>query len=120
METRSATHTFAGLTFKTSKRGLIRKPTVVKLLRSGKVHVVCTGRYTDDYAFDAAYNFCKGGLSPEAVLKLADDIERSPSGWWCSPNSNGKHIDLGCHSFLGYDIFDATQTVTAALEASAA
>ena len=117
MGTRSASVTFAGMTFKTTKRGQIRRPTLLKLLRSGKVAVKCTGRYTDDYAWDAATNFGKCTLSPEAVEKLAERIERSPSGWWASPNSREPHIDLGCHSFLSYDIFDAT---AAALESSAA
>lgn len=101
--------TFAGISFKPTKRGSIRYQTVCKILRSGNVNVACTGRYTDDYAFDAAYNYGKGGLSTEAVTKLADEIEEDCKGrrhgWRFYIDSRG-NLSIHLHSFLGYDAME--------------
>lgn len=102
--------TFAGVSFKPTKRGSIRYQTVCKILRSGNVNVACTGRYTDDYAFDAAYNYGKGGLSAEAVTDLADKIEKDCKGipnhgWRFYIDSRG-NLSIHLHSFLGYDAME--------------
>jgi hypothetical protein len=100
--------TFGGVTFKTTKKSMVRRPALLKLLRSGKVRVSCRGSYTDDYAWDNANNFGRGELSPEAIKALADDIERSPSGWWCSAwQREPGTLSLGCHSFKSYTVTDA-------------
>ena len=97
--------TFAGVKFKTTKSSAVRRPAFLKILRSGKVRVTCRGSYTDDYAYDAAVNFQRGELTPEAVLKLADDIERDPSGWrCCAYHEKPGELTLRCHSFLSYTL----------------
>lgn len=109
-KTRRPRTTFAGIEFALSASGRVPKGAILKVLRSGRVRVECTGRYTDDYARDNADNFGKGGLSDGAILALADDIARDASGWWSFRNVAG-HLDLGCHSFLGYDIFEQANDV---------
>jgi len=54
----------------------------------------CESVYTDDYAFDAAYNFQKGSLDG---LAFAKRVLESPSGWWAS-NYSG-NISICCHHF---------------------
>jgi hypothetical protein len=96
---------FAGVSFKTTKNANVRRPALLKILRSSKVRVTCNGVYSDDYAFDAAMNYRRGELSEEAVLEMADLIERSPSGWWCSAwQTEDKTLRLGCHSFKSYTL----------------
>lgn len=102
--------TFAGVAFKTTKHSKVRKPALIKILRSGKVKVVCCGKYTDDYAWDAAINFGRGELPPEGITGLADDIEGDSSGWWCSAHQQeAGTLRLGCHSFKSYSIKEVAE-----------
>jgi hypothetical protein len=97
--------TFAGVSFKTTKSGAVRRPAFLKILRSGQVRITCRGSYTDDYAYDAAVNFQRGDLDPDGILTLADDIERDPSGWRCSAyGEKDGELSLRCHSFLSYKL----------------
>lgn len=69
---------------------------VVRALWNGQFHSLqCDGRYTDDYAFDAATNFGKGEIKNARAFckRLIED----PSGWWAS--SSGAAISICCHSF---------------------
>jgi len=72
---------------------------VHKALANGQFEgLQCDGRYTDDYAFDAAYNFGKGEV--KAPISLLKDLIESPSGWWVMLRDGV--VDFNCHSFLGY------------------
>ena len=96
---------FAGISFKTTTTSKVRRGAMLKILRSGKVRVTCKGSYTDDYKYDADTNFGRGVLSDDAVARLARDIERSPSGWWCSAYQRDEgELHLGCHSFKSYKL----------------
>lgn len=66
-----------------------------KLLAHGAT-VECTGRYTDDYAYDAATNYGAGEIE---ALKLLEKLVESPSGWWVNPEKEGNRIGVNCHSF---------------------
>jgi hypothetical protein len=55
----------------------------------------CTGRYTDDYAYDAAENF---GIRPvENGRAFCKGIIESPSGW--RAYGNGAEVSISCHHF---------------------
>lgn len=56
----------------------------------------CDGRYTDDYAHDAATNFSQGAF--EALPFLKQLVER-PSGWRTSIYDNSDTVDVSCHTF---------------------
>jgi hypothetical protein len=60
----------------------------------------CKGHYTDDYAFDAAYNFQKGPVADHILF--AADIQESPSGWWTTLNENNV-VSICCHHFKSYE-----------------
>jgi len=92
---------FAGVKFKLTKNGAIRRPSLLKILRSGKIKIRCTGNYSDDYAFDAANNFGRDAEVDAAAL--ADRIEWSPSGWWFY-FSTGRRLRVSCHHFLSYEV----------------
>lgn len=71
------------------------------------------GIYTDDYAFDNAYNFQRGEL--EHYLGKARRIWENPSGWkvWVSPRAdNRRKLSFNCHSF-------DTNSITIDLDAEA-
>jgi len=69
---------------------------VIRALVNDQGKVVCRGVYTDDYAFDAAYNYQQGDVSS---LHFAKRLLTSPSGWWVgSPESNGS-MAVCCHHF---------------------
>lgn len=55
------------------------------------------GRYTDDYAADAAYDFYRGEIDLKA---FALDIYEHPQGWrfWWN-NENRTDIVAACHTF---------------------
>jgi len=55
----------------------------------------CTGKYTDDYAFDAAYDFQQGKIA-DRISFVKRIIER-PSGWWVSFREN--KLSICCHTF---------------------
>lgn len=58
----------------------------------------CTGKYSDDYAYDDAYNYHRGDLTEHAKA-FAKRILESPSGWWVgSPDSDG-WMSLSCCHF---------------------
>ena len=66
-------------------------------------------RYTDDYAYDAAYNFGERDLSGDDLADLAEDIiEGNYSGWLvrCDGiDENGNYIiSLALHSFEGWTL----------------
>lgn len=66
-------------------------------------------RYTDDYAYDAAYNFGERDLSGDDLADLAEDIiEGGYSGWSVRCNGideNGNYIiNLALHSFEGWTL----------------
>lgn len=73
-------------------------------------------RYTDDYAYDAAYNFGERDLSADGLADLAEDIiEGGYSGWSvrCDGiDENGNYIiSLALHSFEGWTlVFNPSST----------
>lgn len=75
-------------------------PHVWKAILSGQITSGrCTGRYTDDYAFDASVNFQEGEIAP---LHIAKDLIDSPSGWWVSVDSETENeivLTVCCHHF---------------------
>lgn len=56
----------------------------------------CAGKYTDDYAFDDAYDYQRGAI--KAPLEFIKDIIDHPSGWWASLGQDGE-VKLCCHHF---------------------
>lgn len=76
-------------------------PHVWKAILSGQIYQGwCTGRYTDDYAYDAAVNFHSGrGLH---LPSFAKELIEDPSGWYVHPDkAEGTSIPLSvnCYSF---------------------
>lgn len=72
--------------------------TIAKAIRAGQIVAGRTeGRYTDDYAADAAYDFYRGEIDLQA---FAQDIYEHPSGWhfWWHDESR-KEITAACHTF---------------------
>lgn len=55
----------------------------------------CNGRYSDDYAYDAASNFGEGAITDGRLF--AARIIESPSGWWVS--RSGDLVTVSCHQF---------------------
>lgn len=76
-------------------------PHVWKAILSGQIFEGhCTGRYTDDYAYDAAVNFHEG--RELNLPSFAKELIEDPSGWSVSPwKVNGETITLSvcCYSF---------------------
>lgn len=72
--------------------------TIAKAIRAGQIVAGRTeGRYTDDYAADAAYDFYRGEIDLQA---FAQDIYENPRGWrfWWHDESR-KEITAACHTF---------------------
>lgn len=70
-------------------------PHVVRALHNGQYsNLKCTGRYTDDYAFDAAMKFQVGELDGGPFAKR---LIESPSGWRTYETRGVVTID--CHHF---------------------
>ena len=72
--------------------------TIAKAILSGQIAAgVTEGRYTDDYAADAAYDFYRGEIDLKA---FALDIYEHPQGWrfWWN-NENRTDIVAACHTF---------------------
>lgn len=72
--------------------------TIAKAIRAGQIVAGRTeGRYTDDYAADAAYDFYRGEIDLQA---FAQNIYEHPSGWrfWWHDESR-KEITAACHTF---------------------
>lgn len=75
---------------------------VKKLLAHG-AKAKCRGRYTDDYAFDAAINYGEGDVDN---LYLLERITQSPSGWWVyKPNDEKNVLSVNCHHFDNNDVY---------------
>ena len=72
--------------------------TIAKAICAGQIIAGRTeGRYTDDYAADAAYNFYRGDIDLQA---FAQDIYEHPSGWrfWWHDETR-REIVAACHTF---------------------
>lgn len=72
--------------------------TIAKAIRAGQIVSGRTdGRYTDDYAADAAYDFYRGDIDLQA---FAMDIYEHPQGWrfWWKDNSRTE-IVAACYTF---------------------
>ena len=72
--------------------------TIAKAILAGQIVSGRTdGRYTDDYAADAAYDFYRGEIDLQA---FAMDIYEHPQGWrfWWKDNSRTE-IVAACHTF---------------------
>lgn len=72
--------------------------TVAKAILSGQIVSGETeGRYTDDYAMDAACDFYRGGID---LVGFAADIYEHPRGWrfWWHDDSR-TDIVAACHTF---------------------
>lgn len=72
--------------------------TIAKAICSGQITAARTdGRYTDDYAADAAYDFYRGEID---LVSFAYDIYERPSGWRFWWKDSGKtEIVAACHTF---------------------
>lgn len=71
---------------------------VAKAIQSGQIAAGRTdGRYTDDYAMDAACNFYRGNID---LNHFAADIYEHPSGWrfWWK-TTDRTEIVAACHNF---------------------
>lgn len=72
--------------------------TIARAIRAGQIVAGRTeGRYTDDYAADAAYDFYRGEIDVQA---FALDIYEHPNGWrfWWRDESR-REITAACHTF---------------------
>lgn len=71
---------------------VVRRDTLLRAARKGKLVAKCTGHYTDDYAFDAAYNFGRSETYlPVYVLGEDEPRNAAPEG----------HVVLWAHEFKG-------------------
>ena len=78
------------------------KSHVIKLLRNKQFkNLECTGVYTDDYAFDNAYNFQKAQYEDGEFL-----IEKitNGGGWNFSYTQDKKSLYVSCYSFENYKL----------------
>ncbi|MFP3727717.1 hypothetical protein U8V72_21260 [Priestia filamentosa] len=79
----------------------IRRDIVKRALERGAYNkAICTGRYTDDYAWDAANNYGKGTVSGKTI---ADKISGGTS-CWIKIKEDHYLIVVHIHSNLSYDI----------------
>ena len=72
--------------------------TIAKAIRAGQIVAGRTeGRYTDDFAFDAATDFGRGDIDVQA---FAQDIYEHPNGWrfWWHDETR-REIVAACHTF---------------------
>ena len=71
--------------------------TIAKAIRAGQIVAGRTeGRYTDDYAADAAYDFYRGEIDLQA---FAQDIYEHPSGWHFWWHDESRKEITACHTF---------------------
>lgn len=71
-------------------------PHALRALANGQYEDLrCTGRYSDDYAFDAAVDFRRGEI--QSPLTLVQRIFESPRGWRCYEHND--RVSLNCHHF---------------------
>ena len=69
---------------------------VLRLIVNGQYKdLKCDGRYTDDYAYDAAYNYGMGTI--ENGIAFAKSIIECPSGWWVY--NREETLSICCHTF---------------------
>jgi hypothetical protein len=104
---------FAGVTTKLTKYGNVRKPAILKILRSGKVKVVTRHCHSDDTCVDF-----EQGKEFEAE-KLARQIaEDGSTGWRAYPTEDGA-VQVSNHGFrtLTIMLLDVTPEVKAQQEA---
>lgn len=102
--TRPATRTFSPFDLdrlKPLKAPLTGKWTLAharRALANGQYeNLRCNGHYTDDYADDAARDFCRGEI--KAPLEFLRKLVEDPSGWWTLLNEESKSVSVCCHSF---------------------
>lgn len=81
-----------------TKSNHIRISDIIRILINNNVQVVQDGRYTDDYAWDAAINFNKGHMfSP---VEFAKKLIKDKSGWSAFVDAENKNrICICCYSF---------------------
>lgn len=86
-------------TIKPQKLGdRLNAATIAKAIQAGQIIAGRTdGRYTDDYAMDAAYNFYAGDID---LSRFAQDIYEHPSGWrfWWKDTERTELV-AACHTF---------------------
>ena len=83
---------------KLKNRYSIKINDIIRILINDNVQVVQDGRYTDDYAWDAATNFNEGHtFNP---VEFAKDLIKYNSGWSAYvDNEDQKRIHINCYSF---------------------
>lgn len=71
---------------------------VIRMLANDQFEGLRTsGKYTDDYAYDAAYDFQKGSITRDAMLL---ELVEEPRGWWINGgDKDGGELGINCHSF---------------------
>lgn len=71
---------------------------VIRMLANDQFENLRTrSRYTDDYAYDAAYNFGAGSYDRDTMIK---ELVESSSGWWVSGvTEDGGELGINCHHF---------------------
>lgn len=102
---------FAGIEFS----GIVKNETHIgvprnilrKILNSGKVKCVCTGRYTDDYAGDNDRNFDRGEVPASDLLEYLGE-----SAWVLYLNPTDNKIRFCPMQSLGYDITEVQANST--------
>jgi hypothetical protein len=88
--------TYKPLTEKPAKWTLTH---AIRALWNGQAeNLQCNGRYTDDYAYDAASNYGKGAISNARAF--AKQLIESPSGWRAVDEGENGMVGVHCHSFL--------------------
>ena len=66
---------------------------IAKALMAGQIaKVVCVYKYTDDYAYDAAANYCEGKTLE--VMEMAKELVERPNYWTVWKNNKGE-INIG-------------------------
>jgi len=90
---------FAGVKTQLTKFGYVRKPALLRMLRSADVQLLTRYRHTDDYQWDAA---CRAEEGIERCpLDLARDIEKNGSdGWRAEPGKTPNTVEIHCYHFL--------------------
>ena len=83
---------------KLKNRHSIKISDIIRILINNNVQVVQDGRYTDDYAWDAATNYNEGHVFNP--VEFATDLIKSRSGWSAYVDSvDQKRIYINCYSF---------------------
>lgn len=70
---------------------------VVRALANGQFEdLSCNGRYSDDYAYDAASNYSRGQIAD--AIGFVQGLIEHPSGWWTCGEPGGR-VSVCCHHF---------------------